>query len=174
MVPYSCQDLIVKEMKIHYWSVHFLETKLNFLVLVIPQISVYIVQVQFIHPTPKLLFCIISFPPPSPPPPTITVSSAQCSEFQEDNEFYGSYVWPADTNAERIVTHPCVYQCGNITGTNASRTCLGNGSWSPTNFTSCPTKRTCQLVNLTEVDSSYKSIACVNVIAVQNAILYIP
>ena len=60
-------------------------------------------------------------------------------------------MWPADTNAERIVTHPCVYQCGNIFGTNATRTCLGNGSWTPTNFTSCPTERTCQLVNLTEV-----------------------
>ena len=60
-------------------------------------------------------------------------------------------MWPADTEAEAVVIRPCVYQCGNITGVNASRTCLGSGSWSTTDFTNCPTERTCQLVNLTEV-----------------------
>ena len=61
-------------------------------------------------------------------------------------------MWPADTDAERVVIRPCIHQCGNITGVNASRTCLGSGSWSTTDFTDCPTERTCQLVNLTTTE----------------------
>lgn len=78
--------------------------------------------------------------------------SAQCSEFHENDELYGDYVWPGDTNPEMVVFQPCVHECEHFVGVSASRTCLGTGAWSNTDFSNCPTERTCQFVNLNQVN----------------------
>ena len=77
--------------------------------------------------------------------------TATCQELNETNIFYGNYSWPQDTEAEKIVTRPCVHQCGTLTGRNASRMCTVIGRWAETNYTQCATERTCELFTITEV-----------------------
>ena len=65
---------------------------------------------------------------------------------EEDSIFYGSYLWPANTEPEVTIQRSCNYSCGPSTGGNARRYCTVKGLWTSTDFSECPTKRTCDLI----------------------------
>ena len=76
--------------------------------------------------------------------------AAKC-QVEEEISFYGTYLWPG--NVETGVTIPinCSYSCGALTGRVATRYCGEKGVWNPTNFDECPTRVTCDLVNVADV-----------------------
>jgi len=90
---------------------------------------------------------------------------AQCIAEEEHSIFYGSYLWPANTPLEDTVQRSCNYSCGSFTDGNATRYCTGRGIWNSTNFSECPTKRTCDLIAFANVsDYMYFLIATITLL----------
>ena len=84
---------------------------------------------------------------------------ARCSAEEERSSFYGSYFWPENIEPEVTIQRRCFYSCGSFTGGSATRYCTGRGLWNSTNFSECPTKRTCDLIAFANVsEPSYSSI----------------
>ena len=78
------------------------------------------------------------------------ITVARCPEFNELNSYYGDYLWPEFTLAGMNISKSCVHQCGSGF---ATKRCAGFQAWDLTDFSSCPTARTCQLNDILQVCS---------------------
>lgn len=87
---------------------------------------------------------------------------------EEVSSFYGTYLWPGNVETGVTIQTNCSYSCGTLTGGVATRYCGERGAWNPTNFDECPTRVTCDLVDIADVSdfklvsAPQKEVGCFN------------